>query len=113
MPALLSTAVPGRLDAGVRDRILAEARGNPLALLELPRGTTPAELAGGFGLPDPRSLTNRFEHSFLQRVQALPRDTRLLLTAAAEPLGDASLLQRAAETLRIGPDASGWPRSQD
>ena len=104
--SLLESAVPGRVDARVRDRILAETRGNPLALLELPRGLTPAELAGGFGLADARPLASRIEQTFLERVQALPRDTqRLLLTAAAEPLGDSSLLWRAAEQLGIGSDA--------
>jgi DNA-binding CsgD family transcriptional regulator len=104
--ALLESAVPGPVDARVRDRILAETRGNPLALLELPRGLTPAELAGGFGLPDARPLASRIEQSFLHRVAALPADTqRLLLLAAAEPLGDSSLLWRAAEALGIGPDA--------
>jgi DNA-binding CsgD family transcriptional regulator len=104
--SLLESVVHGRVDESVRDRILSETRGNPLALLELPRGLTPAELAGGFGLPDARPLANRIEQSFLQRVQALPRDTqRLLLTAAAEPLGDASVLRHAAERLGIGTDA--------
>ena len=107
--SLLDSAMPGRVDARVRERILAETRGNPLALLELPRGLTPAELAGGFGLPDTRPLASRIEQTFLQRVQALPRDTqRLLLTAAAEPLGDSNLLWRAAGRLGIGGD-SGWP----
>ena len=104
--ALLASAVPGRLDEGVRDRIVAETRGNPLALLELPRGLTPAELAGGFGRPDAQPLAGRIEQSFLRRLQSLPGPTqRLLLTAAAEPLGDVSLLQRAAERLGIGSDA--------
>ena len=72
---------------------------------------TPAELAGGFGLPDARPLASRIEHTFLQRVEALPRDTQLLLlTAAAEPLGDLSLLWRAAERLGIGSEAGGRPR---
>ncbi|MDA0181949.1 AAA family ATPase [Solirubrobacter phytolaccae] len=104
--SLLESAVPGRMDARVRDRILAETRGNPLALLELPRGLTPAELAGGFGLPDARPLANRIEQTFRQRVASLPPDTqRLLLTAAAEPLGDSSLLWNAATRLGIGGDA--------
>jgi DNA-binding CsgD family transcriptional regulator len=103
---LLESAVPGLVDARVRDRILAETRGNPLALRELPRGLTPAELAGGFGLPDARPLTSRIEHAFLLRVKALPRDSQLLLlTAAAEPLGDATLLWRAGERLGIDGDA--------
>jgi hypothetical protein len=94
---LLASAVPGRLDEHVRDQIVAETRGNPLALLELPRGLTPAELAGGFGLADARPLASRVEESFVQRVRGLPRETqRLLLVAAAEPVGDVSLLWRAA-----------------
>ena len=85
--------MPGRLDERVRDRILAETRGNPLALLELPRGLSPAQLAGGFGLPagmpDARALSGRIEESFLRRLAILPADTRLLLlVAAAEPVGD-------------------------
>jgi DNA-binding CsgD family transcriptional regulator len=103
---LLDTTIPGPLDDLVRARILAETRGNPLALIELPRGLTPAELAGGFALPEARPLANRIEHSFLQRVRALPRDAQLLLlTAAAEPLGDLSLLWQAAGRLGIGVDA--------
>ena len=99
---LLASALPGRLDEHVRDQIVAETRGNPLALLELPRGLTPAELAGGFGLPDARPLASRVEETFVQRVRALPRETqRLLLVAAAEPVGDVSLLWRAAEQLGI------------
>jgi DNA-binding CsgD family transcriptional regulator len=106
---LLDASVPGLVDERVRDRILAETRGNPLALRELPRGLTPAELAGGFGLPDARPLTSRIEHTFLKRVRTLPGDTqRLLLTAAAEPLGDSTLLWRAAARLGIGAEA-GWP----
>ncbi len=109
---LLASAMPGRLDEHVRDQIVAETRGNPLALLELPRGLTPAELAGGFGLPDSRPLASRVEEAFVQRVRALPRDTqRLLLVAAAEPVGDVSLLWRAAERLGIRGRA-GWPAEQ-
>ncbi|HEX5437795.1 MAG TPA: AAA family ATPase [Gemmatimonadaceae bacterium] len=104
---LLDSVVPGRLDERVRDRIVAETRGNPLALLELPLGLTAAELAGGFGLPDPRPLTRVIEQSFLRRVRSLPLATqRLLLLAAAEPMGDAPLLWRAAERLGIGSGAS-------
>ena len=103
---LLESAVPGRLDEQVRDRIVADTQGNPLALLELPRGMTPAELAGGFGLPNERPLASRIQESFLQRLQSLPRKTRqLLLIAAAEPVGDAALLWRAAERLGIEADA--------
>ena len=99
---LLTSALPGLLDEHVRDQIVAETRGNPLALLELPRGLTPAELAGGFRLPDAGPLASRVEEAFVQRVRALPRETqRLLLVAAAEPVGDVSLLWRAAEQLGI------------
>jgi DNA-binding CsgD family transcriptional regulator len=104
--SLLASAMPGRLDERVRDQIVAETRGNPLALLELPRGLTPAELAGGFGLADARPLASRVEETFVQRVRGLPRETqRLLLVAAAEPVGDVSLLWRAAEQLGIRGDA--------
>jgi DNA-binding CsgD family transcriptional regulator/tetratricopeptide (TPR) repeat protein len=103
---LLASVVPGGLDEEVRDRIMAETRGNPLALLELPRGLTPAELAGGFGLPDARVLSGRIEQSFVRRVQALPQDTQqLLLIAAADAVGDVTLVLRAAERVGIGPDS--------
>jgi DNA-binding CsgD family transcriptional regulator len=105
--ALLDSVVPGRLDEQVRDRIVAETRGNPLALLELPLGLTAAELAGGFGRPDARPLASVIEQSFLRRVQSLPLETqRLLLAAAAEPMGDVPLLWRAAERLGIGDGAA-------
>ena len=106
--ALLASAVGGPLDTRVRDRIVAETRGNPLALLELPRGMTPAELAGGFGLPDARGVQGRIEESFGRRVQALPADSqRLLLLAAAEPVGDPVLVWGAAEQLEIPVEAAG------
>jgi len=105
--ALLDSVTPGRLDERVRDRIVAETRGNPLALLELPRGLSAAELAGGFGLPDAQSLASRIERSFLRRLQSLPVKTRqLLLAAAAEPLGEVTLLWRAAGRLGVGADAA-------
>ena len=98
--ALLATVVPGRLDDRVRDRIIAETRGNPLALLELPRGMTAAELAGGFAVLDGRGLTSQIEERYLQRHDVLPEPTqRLMLLAAADPAGDATLLWRAAPTL--------------
>ena len=91
------------LDERVRERIVAETRGNPLALLELPRGLTPAELAGGFGLPDAPGLSGRIEDSFRGGLAGLPADTqRLLLVAAAEPVGDPVLVWRAAGRLGIG-----------
>src|SRR6266851_10126125 len=86
---LLESALAGPLDARVRDLIVAETRGNPLALLELPRGLTPAELAGGFGLPGAASVTGRIEDSFRRQLDALPAQTRRLLQlAAADPSGD-------------------------
>ena len=92
---------------GVRDRIIAETGGNPLALLQLPRGLGPAELAGGFWLPDPRPLAGRIENSFHRQFRSLPRETqRLLLTAAAEPTGDVTLLWRAAGLQGIPGDAA-------
>jgi len=102
--ALLSSAVRFKLDEAVRDRIVAETRGNPLALLELPHGLTPAQLAGGFGLLGAHALTGRIEESFVRRLELLSDDARrLLLVAAAEPVGDPLLLWRAAERLGIGP----------
>ena len=103
---LLASAVPGRLDEQVRDRIVAETRGNPLALLELPRSLTPAEMAGGFGLPGAQTLSGRIEQGFLRRIESLPEKTReLLFVAAAEPVGDVTLLLRALDKLGISADA--------
>jgi DNA-binding CsgD family transcriptional regulator len=100
---LLDSVVPGPLDESVRDRIVAETGGNPLALLELPRGLTPAQLAGGFGLPDALPISGRIEESFRRRLDPLPAGTRrLLLVAAAEPLGEPVLLWRAAKRLGVG-----------
>jgi DNA-binding CsgD family transcriptional regulator len=102
---LLDATIPGPLDERVRDRILGEAGGNPLALLELPRGLTPAAVAGGFGLPGELPLTSRIEQGFVRQLEPLSVDTRrLLLLAAAEPVGDVPLLWRAAELLGTGPD---------
>jgi DNA-binding CsgD family transcriptional regulator/tetratricopeptide (TPR) repeat protein len=100
--ALLESVLPARLDEPVLERIVVETRGNPLALLELPRGLTPTELAGGFGLPAAVPLSASIEESFTRRLEDLPDDTRLLLLlAAAEPVGDPLLLRRAAEKLGI------------
>ena len=104
--ALLDAALTGPVDARVREQIVAETRGNPLALLELPRSLTPAHLAGGFGLP--RALPGRIEDSFRRRVDALPAQARrLLLLAAADPTGDPVLVWRAAGRLGIGTLAAG------
>ncbi|MEU8001189.1 AAA family ATPase [Catellatospora sp. NPDC049111] len=108
--SLLASVVPGPLDERVRDRILAEARGNPLALLELPTELTVSELAGGYGLPRSRpslSQVSRIEQCYLRRLGELPPQTRrLLLVAAADPLGDPGLLWRAASGLGLPADAA-------
>jgi DNA-binding CsgD family transcriptional regulator len=99
---LLMRAVPGRLDDRIRDRILAETRGNPLALLDLPQGMSAAGLAGGFELLAATDLPRHLEDHYLQRAGELPEATqRLLLLAAAEPIGDATLVWRAATGLGI------------
>jgi len=111
--ALLGTAVQFVLDEPVRERIIAETRGNPLALLELPRGLTATQLAVGFGLADPQSLPGRIEESFMRRLDALSADTRaLLLVAAAEPVGDPVLLWRAVEQIGIEPTAADRAQSE-
>ena len=104
---LLESVTPSALDARVRDRIVAETRGNPLALLELPHGLEAAELAVWLGLPGPPPVPHRIEESFVRRVEQLPAASRLLLlTAAAEPTGEPHLLWRAATRLGIGVDAA-------
>jgi DNA-binding CsgD family transcriptional regulator len=104
---LLDMVLTAPLDERVRDQVIAETRGNPLALLELPRGLTVQELAGGFGLPGAARLSAAMEESFRRWVQTFPDRTRnLLLLAAAEPLGDPTLLWRAAARLGIDADAA-------
>ncbi|MFF5297428.1 ATP-binding protein [Paractinoplanes globisporus] len=105
--ALLSATIPGQLDPRVRDRIVAETRGNPLGLLELPKGMSPAELAGGFAVPATGRISDRLHLLYLGRVRALPAPTRhLMLLAAADPTGDAALVWRAAAALGIGHEAA-------
>ena len=105
--ALLGSAVVFKLDEQVRERIVAETHGNPLALLELPQGLTATQLAGGFGMLDGQGLSGRIEESFVRRLVPLPEDSRLLLLiAAAEPAGDPLLLWRAAERLDLPPAAA-------
>ena len=105
--ALLDSVLPARLDEQVLERIVVETRGNPLALLELPRGLTPAQLAGGFGLPEALPLSAGIEQSFARRLAALPRDAqRFLLLAASDPVGDPALMWRAAELLGIPESAA-------
>src|SRR5262249_3023476 len=95
---LLSRAVPGRLDDRVRDRIVAETRGNPLALLDLPRAMSATELAGALELLSPIDPPRHREDHYLERAAELPEATQwLLLLAAAEPVGDATLVWRAAD----------------
>ena len=104
--ALLASVLAGPMDARVRDQMVAETRGNPLALLELPRGLTSAELAGGFGRPATVPLLGRIEESFRRRIEDLPKESRRLLIVSAEPTGDSSLVWRAAGRLGIGVQAA-------
>src|SRR5262249_13929749 len=100
--ALLDSVLTAPLDARITDRLLLETRGNPLALLELPRGLSAAELELGFGVREAMPLAGRIEQEFQRQLSQLPTDTRLLLlTAAIEPLGDVPLLWRSAEELGI------------
>jgi DNA-binding CsgD family transcriptional regulator/tetratricopeptide (TPR) repeat protein len=106
--ALLGSAMPTMSDERVRDRIIAEADGNPLALLELPRGVTASQLAGGFGLLGVSGVVGRLEQTFVRQLDALSNDgRRLLLLASAEPLGDPLLLWRAGERLGIAQATAG------
>ncbi|WP_127508410.1 ATP-binding protein [Actinoplanes solisilvae] len=100
--ALLLAHVHGPLDVTIRDQIVGESHGNPLALIELPRNRTPLDLAGGFGLPGSHPVAGRLEQGYALRLAMLPPDTRLLvLAAAAEPLGDPVLLRRVARVLGL------------
>jgi hypothetical protein len=102
----LESVLAARLDESVLEQIIAETGGNPLAILDLPRGLTPAQLAGGFGLPAAMPLSSGIEQSYMRRLARLPRDARrLLLLAAAETVGDPALLWRAAQQLAI-PDTA-------
>jgi DNA-binding CsgD family transcriptional regulator len=110
--ALLASVITGPLDEPVRERIITEARGNPLALLELPHGLSPAELAGGFGIPG--GLSGRIEANYRRRIGQLPAETqRLLLAAAAEPIGDPTLLWRAVAELGISTEAAAPAEADD
>lgn len=105
---LLTSALPGPCDEHVLNRILAETRGNPLALLELPKTTTPVELAGGFGLPSAQPVGDRIQRAYAHRLADLPAGVRrFLLAAAVDPTGEPSLLWRAAETLGIETEILG------
>jgi DNA-binding CsgD family transcriptional regulator len=110
---LLTGAVPGHLDEQVRDRIIAETGGNPLGLLELPRAMTASELAGGYLLPSLVPLSGQLHEGYVRRVRALPQPTQhLMLLAAADPTGDATLLWRAARALNVGRNAAA-PADRD
>lgn len=105
--SLLTTMVPGRLDEQVRETVLAEAAGNPLALLELQKALTREELAGGYGLPNATSTQTQIERTFVGQFRELPADTKtLLLVAAAEPAGRQEWLWAAADRLGIGAAAA-------
>ncbi|HKN96291.1 MAG TPA: AAA family ATPase, partial [Pseudonocardiaceae bacterium] len=105
---LLDSVLTGPIDVRVRDQIVDETGGNPLALLELPRGLSPADLAGGFGLPGALTLSGSIEETFGQRAAALPEPARrLLLVAASDPSGDPALVGRAAALLGVGEDGTG------
>src|SRR5256884_65942 len=111
---LLAASTPGRFDERVRQRIIDEARGNPLALLELPRGVSSASLAGGFAVADSLPLVSRVEASFRRRVDQLPEETqRLLLLGAAEPTGDPMLLWQAAAVLGLPIEAAAPAEAAD
>ncbi|HEX3361841.1 MAG TPA: AAA family ATPase [Solirubrobacterales bacterium] len=100
--ALLEAVLPAPLDERVLERIVVETRGNPLALLEMPRGLTAAQLAGGFGLPPALPVSTGIEQSFRRRLAGLPEDARrLALVAAADPVGDPALVGRAAASLGV------------
>ncbi|MEJ3404923.1 LuxR C-terminal-related transcriptional regulator [Rathayibacter sp. YIM 133350] len=103
---LLESVISGPLDPDVRDRLVAETHGNPLALIELSRGRKTVEIAGGYGMTAPPSLTGRIEDSFIDRIRSLPAATRsALLVAAVEPVGDPVLIQHGIEALGIDPEA--------
>jgi DNA-binding CsgD family transcriptional regulator len=111
--ALLESVLPARLDERVLERIVAETRGNPLALLELPRGLGPTQLAGGFGVPATVPLHASIEKGYARRLARLPQDARrLLLVAAADPVGDPALVWRAAERLGIPGSAAETVESE-
>lgn len=112
--ALLEGVLPAPLDERVLERIVVETRGNPLALLELPRGLTPAQLAGGFGLPPALPVSAGVEESFTRRLARLPEDARrLALLAAADPVGDPALVGRAAASLGLEEPAANALESEN
>jgi len=112
--ALLRSVLPDKVDQPVLERLVAETHGNPLALIELPRGLTPAQLAGGFALPVSVPIAGRIEASFRRRLVRLPSPSRrLLFVAAAEPTGDPVLVWRAAEQLGVDESAAAAVEAED
>jgi len=112
--ALITAAVPGQLDERVRDRLVAETQGNPLRLLELPREMSAAELAGGFRTLRTLTSHGQLDEHYAQRIRSLPEATqRLLLLAAADPTGDATLLWLAAHNLGIPRSAAIASESEE
>jgi DNA-binding CsgD family transcriptional regulator/tetratricopeptide (TPR) repeat protein len=110
---LLASLIPGRVDESVAERIIAETRGNPLTVIELLRGVSPAEFAGGFGVTSAQQVPGRFEDDLLDRTRHLPSASRrLLLTAAAEPIGEPTLHWRAAALLGTPTEAARTLESQ-
>jgi DNA-binding CsgD family transcriptional regulator len=110
---LVNSALMHRMDEHVLERLVVEAHGNPLALLELPRSLSPAQMGGGFGLPVSVPLRGRIEESFRRRLRRLPPPSRqLLLVAAAEPTGESTLIWRAAELLGIPESAADPPKAE-
>src|SRR4051812_7815023 len=111
---LFTAATAGHVDAQMRDRIVAETRGNPLALLELPRVMSRAELAGDFAIPRSATVSNQMEEHYIRRIRALPEQTQaLLMLAAADPTGDPALFWRAGLALGLDPEAAGAAESDD
>jgi DNA-binding CsgD family transcriptional regulator len=105
--ALLTSATPAHLDAQVRERLVGETRGNPLALLEFVGGMSDAELSGGFSTPSAAMAVGLLDEHYLKRVRSLPEPTqRLLLIAAADATGDPTLLWRAAQAVGLSHDAA-------
>ena len=108
--ALLDSILSAPLDPRVREQIVSETRGIPLAMLEVLRDVTPAELAGGFGLAGGVHASSSIEETFRRRIDALPSDSRRLMQlAAADPVGDPLLVWRAADRLGVSTDAATAP----
>jgi hypothetical protein len=98
--ATLLTRVAGSATSSVRERLIQQARGNALALVELPSVLNEAQLAGEEPLPETLPVSDQLERSFLDRARHLPDDTqRLLLVTAADDTEDLGLVMRAAQLM--------------